>query len=164
MICRAGEHYTVIRAHDRVSKLVCARCPFTVHRDQVSGANAPEWTGGKSGLPRYNRMRAVMVKHIHAEHAERGTAFARGDVVIEIGASGGSLGIVLQSGAVAFDIIWLGGSTSRYRYATGRAVRLATEDEIAADPFTIRMLRQEAEAANEERRTGAGRRRAGGPN
>jgi len=71
MICRAGEHYVVIRAHDRVSKLVCNQCPFTVPRESVSGANAPGWTGGKSGTPRYNRMRAVMVRHIHATHIEK---------------------------------------------------------------------------------------------
>jgi NAD-dependent SIR2 family protein deacetylase len=70
MICRADEHYTVVRAHGRVSRLACVKCSFTVLRDSVSGANAPDWTGGKSGLPRYNRMRAAMVRHIHAEHVE----------------------------------------------------------------------------------------------
>jgi len=72
MICRADEHYTVVRAHGRVSHLVCTRCPFTVHRESVSGANAPGWTGGRSGTPRYNRMRAAMVRHIHAEHVDGG--------------------------------------------------------------------------------------------
>jgi len=69
MICRADEHYTVMRAHGRITRLVCVRCPFAVGRDSVSGANAPGWTGGKSGTPRYNRMRGAMVRHIHAEHA-----------------------------------------------------------------------------------------------
>jgi hypothetical protein len=69
LICRANEHYTVVRAHDRVSKLVCIKCPFTVTRDSVSGANAPGWSGGKSGTPRYNRMRGVMVRHIHEKHS-----------------------------------------------------------------------------------------------
>lgn len=68
MICRAGEHYTVMRAHARVAFLICVKCPFAVRRDEVSGDNAPGWTGGKSGTPRYNRMRAVMIKHIHKEH------------------------------------------------------------------------------------------------
>ncbi len=71
MICRAGEHYTVERSRGVVSRLVCVQCPFAVHRDSVSGANAPGWTGGKSGTPRYNRMRGVMVRHIHAEHARK---------------------------------------------------------------------------------------------
>lgn len=69
MICRAGEHYSVIRTRDRISCLVCCKCPFTVLRDAVSGENAPGWTGGKSGTARYNRMRAVMVRHIHKEHS-----------------------------------------------------------------------------------------------
>lgn len=71
MICRANEHYTVVRSHDVIVRLVCVACRFTVHRDDVSGANAPNWTGGRSGLPRYNRMRAAMVRHIHAEHPRK---------------------------------------------------------------------------------------------
>jgi hypothetical protein len=70
MICRAGEHYTVVRAHGVISRLVCTRCSFAVARSSVSGSNLPGWTGGRSGLPRYNRMRAAMVRHIHAEHEE----------------------------------------------------------------------------------------------
>jgi hypothetical protein len=71
MICRADEHYTVVRAHGVIARLVCVACRFAVHRDAVSGANAPGWTGRKSGTPRYNRMRAAMVRHIHAEHRSR---------------------------------------------------------------------------------------------
>ena len=71
MICRADEHYTVVRAHGRVSKLACVKCPFVVARDSVSGANAPSWTGGKSGTPRYNRMRGAMVRHIHEQHPSK---------------------------------------------------------------------------------------------
>lgn len=68
MICRAGEHYTVVRVHGVVARLVCAKCPFAIQRDSVSGENAPGWTGGKSGTPRYNRMRGTMVRHYHSEH------------------------------------------------------------------------------------------------
>jgi RNA processing factor Prp31 len=70
MICRADEHYTVVRAHGRVSRLICAKCSFTVNRDSVSGDNALGWTGGKSGTPRYNRMRGAMVRHIHTKHVD----------------------------------------------------------------------------------------------
>ena len=71
MICKANEHYDVERARGgmgHVSALRCARCGFSVSRSEVSGANAPGWTGGRSGTPRYNRMRARMVKHIHDKH------------------------------------------------------------------------------------------------
>lgn len=68
MICRADEHYAVVRVHDRVSRLVCVKCSFAVTRDSVSGSNAPGWTGGSSGTPRYNRMRGVIVRHIHEMH------------------------------------------------------------------------------------------------
>lgn len=70
MICRAGEHYTIVRAHDVVARLACRRCGFSVSRDEVSGANAPGWTGVRSGLPRYNRMRAAMVRHVHTQHPD----------------------------------------------------------------------------------------------
>lgn len=68
MICHADEHYTIVRAGTLVARLVCLKCPFAVTRDSVSGANAPGWTGGKSGTPRYNRMRAIMAQHIHEKH------------------------------------------------------------------------------------------------
>lgn len=75
MICRADEHYTVVRAHGRIARLVCVQCPFAVDRDAVSGANAPGWIGGRSGTPRYNRMRAAMVRHIHAAHPVSATPY-----------------------------------------------------------------------------------------
>ena len=40
----------------------CRHCAFT-----VSPADFKR-TGDRSGLPRYARARAVMVKHLHAEH------------------------------------------------------------------------------------------------
>lgn len=61
MICRADEHYRVHRSE---------RSQWSVYRHEVSGENAPGWNGGQSGTPRYNRMRAKMVRHIHAEHAK----------------------------------------------------------------------------------------------
>lgn len=88
--------------------------------------------------------------------------FKRGDIIVE---HGDSLGVVLQSGRVAFDVIWIGGSTSRYRYSTGRHVRLATAAELAAPEhaFTIKQIKDDAEKAWDERRRGARVRRAGGP-
>jgi hypothetical protein len=61
----AGHGYTVTR--DRggigdVKLLRCQHCPFSVH---VPGYRRLR---DKSGLPRYNRARAVMVRHIYAEH------------------------------------------------------------------------------------------------
>lgn len=88
------------------------------------------------------------------------TTFEPGQLVIEEGNGMSDMGIILSSGAVTFDIVWIGGSTSRYRYSTGRHVRLATPREIeAADPTMIEHLRKEAADAREERRTGARRKR-----
>jgi len=67
---------------------------------------------------------------------------------------GVDLGIILQSGDVTYDIVWIGGSTSRYRYATGREVHLATPSDLEHQEGTIRHLRQEAETARRERREG----------
>ncbi len=71
MICRADQHYKVERGgpEGHVQRLRCMQCDFSVSRSEVSGAAAPGWSGRTtSGAPRYNRMRARMVKHIHASH------------------------------------------------------------------------------------------------
>jgi hypothetical protein len=60
-------HYDVKRwdsgAHDgQINALTCQHCPFFVKiADFFRG-------GDKSGQGRYNRARAVMVKHLHAAH------------------------------------------------------------------------------------------------
>ena len=77
--------------------------------------------------------------------------FERDQIVKE----GADLGLILQSGAVTYDVIWIGGSTSRYRYAAARDVHLATRFDLEAQEGTIKHLRQEAETARKERRDGA---------
>lgn len=89
--------------------------------------------------------------------------FKRGDVIVQSGNGMTSLGMILCSGPTSFDVIWLGGSTSRYRYGMRRSIRLATESDIASDPFAMGHIRREFTNAIEERRTGARMRRAGGP-
>jgi hypothetical protein len=65
-------------------------------------------------------------------------------------------GLVIACGPKTYDVVWLGGSTSRYRHGV-RAVRVISAAEI--DAFTRRQLLQEAKAAKAERRRGAGIRR-----
>jgi hypothetical protein len=77
----------------------------------------------------------------------------RGDFVLEGGASH-ARGLVLSAGSVTYDVIWLGGSTSRYRQDSDRCVKA---DPVVED-FTsseIRQLTNDAADAREERRTGA---------
>lgn len=65
-------------------------------------------------------------------------------------------GVVLASGPTAYDVVWIGGSTSRYRHVDD-VVRRATEAEIAALGDITRIhLTQEVAAARAERRAGAG--------
>lgn len=86
--------------------------------------------------------------------------FKRDDMVVEWSLGGDQLGIVLQSGKVSYDVIWIGGMTSRYRYSVGRRVRLATEQEIARQgSLYVDGLRADAAQAQDERRRGAGVRR-----
>ncbi len=87
----------------------------------------------------------------------RGRVIKRGDFVIEAGASH-SRGLVLSAGPVSYDVVWIGGSTSRHHQADGRC---AVVDPDAADfsAYEIRHLTREAEAAREERRIGARRKR-----
>jgi len=77
--------------------------------------------------------------------------FERGQIIKE----SGSLGIILSSGEVSFDIVWVGGSTSRYRYDRGREVVLATDDDMRST-YEIAHLRSEVVKAREERRNGEG--------
>ena len=77
----------------------------------------------------------------------------RGDLVLE----GGALylrGLVLSAGPLTYDVIWIGGSTSRYRQDSGRCVKV---DPVVEDftPSEIRQLTKDAADAREERRTGA---------
>ncbi len=62
------------------------------------------------------------------------------------------LGIVLSSGPRTFDVVWVGGSTTRYRHGV-RDVRILGSAEI--DAHRRDHLLQEVEAARRERRAGA---------
>ena len=75
--------------------------------------------------------------------------FKRGDFVKE----GAEVGIVLASGSKTFDVVWTGGSTSRYRYGI-RDIHLATERDL--EDCNREHLIKEAADAREERRIGAG--------
>lgn len=79
------------------------------------------------------------------------TRFKR-DAIIKEGAE---LGVILQSGDVTFDVIWTGGSTSRYRYDAKRVINVATAFDLEGQDRTIAHLRGEARAARGERRMGA---------
>jgi hypothetical protein len=68
---------------------------------------------------------------------------------------GADLGIILQSGDVTYDIVWMGGSTSRYRYVAGRDVRIATKSDLEHQELSIKHLHQEAHTVRKERREGA---------
>lgn len=81
--------------------------------------------------------------------------FKRDEIVKE----GCDLGLILQSGDVTFDVIWINGGTSRYRYSTGRHIHVATPFELEGQERAIGFLKEEAAKAREERRTGAGIRR-----
>jgi hypothetical protein len=83
------------------------------------------------------------------------TRFKRGDIVKE----SGEIGIVLQTGKIAYDIVWTGGSTSRYKYSTGRHVHLATAFELDGQDDLVISLREEAEVVRGERARGEGVRR-----
>lgn len=65
-------------------------------------------------------------------------------------------GIVLSCGPVAFDVVWVGGSTSRYRHGV-RMIEVV--DAATIDDFTRRHLAKEAASAKAERARGAGVRR-----
>lgn len=77
MQCVADMHYKVIRESTArywqepndfgpIKALQCAFCKFTVLKRQTAKPRS-----SKSGLGRYNRMRGIMVKHLHEKHRER---------------------------------------------------------------------------------------------
>jgi len=76
MNCRSGQHYTVTRGNTArwweepndygpIVSLDCAFCDFKVLTRHTRKPRT-----SKSGLGRYNRMRAAMVKHLHQEHRD----------------------------------------------------------------------------------------------
>lgn len=87
--------------------------------------------------------------------------FKRGDLIAQGGPAGDAFGFVLQCGPTTYDVIWLGGSTSRYRHDWNRHVRRAAYAEL--DPFTREHLEREYAKALDERARGAHVCRAGGP-
>jgi len=65
---------------------------------------------------------------------------------------GAAFGLVLASGAKTFDVVWLGGSTTRYRHGE-RDIQIVGRVEV--DARTREHLSREALAARQERRRGA---------
>lgn len=76
--------------------------------------------------------------------------FKRDQIIVE----NGDLGIILQSGPLAYDVLWIGGSTTRYLYSTGRHVRGATEHDLEYQESMVAHLRDEVASARQERREG----------
>ena len=67
MNCVADKHYTIHRSGwsggGDITHITCAFCEnFAVHK------NDPGMKRNSADLGFYNRMRAKMVKHLHAEH------------------------------------------------------------------------------------------------
>ncbi len=68
MIVKADTHYSVRRGGgwpSVITALICTQCSYSVSRYEVS-----QPVTSKSGLGRYNRMRARMVRHWHKYHLE----------------------------------------------------------------------------------------------
>ena len=72
----------------------------------------------------------------------------RGDFIKEAG----SYGLVFAAGPKTFDVIWRGGSTSRYRHGV-RVLELANKDPDLSERET---LTKDAIDARDERKHGAG--------
>lgn len=67
MRCIADVHYEVLKDYnDEIKALCCKFCPFSVLK-----CNVPKPRSSKSGRGRYNRMRGMMVRHLHAEHRDQ---------------------------------------------------------------------------------------------
>lgn len=73
MRCIAGKHYDVIRhsgyytaCAGEIKELACKFCDFCVSK---IGTQQPR--SSKSGRGRYNRMRGIMVAHLHECHRDR---------------------------------------------------------------------------------------------
>lgn len=79
------------------------------------------------------------------------------DFIEERGAGVSSYGIVIACGPKTYDVVWIGGSTTRYRHGV-RSVRVVTAAEIG-DGHLHKHLLREAKDAKAERRRGAGIRR-----
>ncbi len=73
-----------------------------------------------------------------------------GDFIWERGET--SPAVVLTSGSKTFDVLWMGGSTTRYRHGE-RDIRIVPAFEV--DALTREHLTHEAESARRERRAGA---------
>ena len=108
------------------------------------------------------------MRHPAKDAPERDTKRARrGDFVCEHGTS---FGIVLACGPRAFDVLWEGGSTSRYAHGQ-RDIWIVDEhcDPTGLTPNVVAALREDCEKAAQERRPGAAAKRgyrisrAGGP-
>jgi hypothetical protein len=78
--------------------------------------------------------------------------FKRGDFIKE----GVCIGLVFASGPKTFDVIWIGGGTSRYRHGV-RLIDLLPDKDLSA--LERDHLQKEAADAREERRVGARRKR-----
>jgi hypothetical protein len=74
----------------------------------------------------------------------------KGDFLLELNSY--DFGIALTSGPKSYDVVWMGGSTTRYRQGE-RDVRVVPADEV--DAHSRDHLLREAEAARRERRAGA---------
>ncbi len=66
-----------------------------------------------------------------------------------------AIGIILQAGTTTYDVVWVGGSTSRYRYDAERPVHVATTNDLEGQGATVAHLKEEAAQARQERHTGA---------
>jgi hypothetical protein len=69
MNCQADVHYEVVRRPPKYGDIVglaCKFCSFYVRKYDVP---APKTS--HSGLGKYNRMRARMVKHLHEKHRDQ---------------------------------------------------------------------------------------------
>ena len=82
MNCRSDIHYIVVRGwsayqqsrwwlpdrgepQGEIKALECSFCDFRVLKRNTAKSRT-----SKSGLGRYNRMRAMMVKHLHDDHKD----------------------------------------------------------------------------------------------
>lgn len=78
MKLNAVDHYEVLQPDERhwqdpIIGLRCRFCGLTVYRQQVGQPRT-----SKSGLGRYNRMRGIIVKHIHEAHRAEVMAMMEG--------------------------------------------------------------------------------------
>ncbi len=71
MIVRMGRHYDITKqgrgSAERITNLYCLLCPDQKNRFSVWRSEVVQGTS-RSGLGKFNRMRAKMVKHLHANH------------------------------------------------------------------------------------------------